>query len=146
MPFILLYNSYHFRVDFQLIWQVKAKSLSHVWLCDPMECSPPGCSVHGILLARILEWVAISFSRGVWQETIWQEITTKFYLQTREINTMYLVWNPSQIAEVVLWLTYLSNVDIRKVWNLVWKDIHFYFFKTSSFLSSSSVLRLISSW
>ena len=33
-------------------------------LCDPMDCSPPGCSVHGILQARILEWVAIPFSRG----------------------------------------------------------------------------------
>ena len=31
--------------------------------CDPMDCSPPGSSVHGILQARILEWVAISFSR-----------------------------------------------------------------------------------
>ena len=30
--------------------------------CDPMHCSPPGSSVHGILQARILEWVAISFS------------------------------------------------------------------------------------
>ena len=33
-------------------------------LSDPMDCSPPGSSVHGILRARILEWVAISFSRG----------------------------------------------------------------------------------
>ena len=33
-------------------------------LCDPMDCSPPGSSVHGISQARILEWVAISFSRG----------------------------------------------------------------------------------
>ena len=33
-------------------------------LCDPMDCNPPGSSVHGILQARILEWVAISFSRG----------------------------------------------------------------------------------
>ena len=32
--------------------------------CDPMVCSPPGSSVHGILQARILEWVAIPFSRG----------------------------------------------------------------------------------
>ena len=31
-------------------------------LCDPMNCSMPGSSVHGILQARILEWVAISFS------------------------------------------------------------------------------------
>ena len=33
-------------------------------LCDPMDCSPPGSPVHGILQARILDWVAISFSRG----------------------------------------------------------------------------------
>ena len=33
-------------------------------LCDPMNCSPPGFSVHGILQARILEWTAISFFRG----------------------------------------------------------------------------------
>ena len=33
-------------------------------LCDPMDCNPPGSSVHGILQARILERVAISFSRG----------------------------------------------------------------------------------
>ena len=33
-------------------------------LCDPMDCSPSGSSVHGILPGRILEWVAISSSRG----------------------------------------------------------------------------------
>ena len=33
-------------------------------LCDPMDCHPPGSSVHEIFQARILEWVAISFSRG----------------------------------------------------------------------------------
>jgi len=33
-------------------------------LCDPMDCSPPDSSIHGISQARILEWVAISFSRG----------------------------------------------------------------------------------
>ena len=38
--------------------------LSHVQFCDPVDCSPPGSSIHGILQARILEWVAISSSRG----------------------------------------------------------------------------------
>ena len=33
-------------------------------LCNPMDCSLPGSSIHGILQARILEWIAISFSRG----------------------------------------------------------------------------------
>ena len=37
--------------------------LSHVWLWDPMDCSLPGSSVHGISQARILQCVAISFSR-----------------------------------------------------------------------------------
>ena len=34
-------------------------------LCDPLDCNPPGSSVHGILQARMLEWVAISFSMYV---------------------------------------------------------------------------------
>ena len=33
-------------------------------LCDLVDCSPPGFSVQGILQAKILEWVTISFSRG----------------------------------------------------------------------------------
>ena len=33
-------------------------------LCDPVDCSLPGSSLHGFLQAKILEWVAISFSRG----------------------------------------------------------------------------------
>ena len=40
------------------------QSLSHVQLCEFMDCSPPGSSVHVILQARILERVAIPFSRG----------------------------------------------------------------------------------
>ena len=36
-------------------------------LCNPMDCSPPGSSVHGTFQARILEWVAISLSRGSFQ-------------------------------------------------------------------------------
>ena len=36
-------------------------------LCDPMDCGPPGSSVHGIYQARILEWVAFSFSKGAFQ-------------------------------------------------------------------------------
>ena len=47
------FNEYH--------WAV----LSHVWLfATPTDHSPPGSSVHGILQARILEWVAYPFSRG----------------------------------------------------------------------------------
>ena len=46
------------------LWKWSEVAQSCPTLCDPVDCSPPGSSVHGILQARILEWVAISFSRG----------------------------------------------------------------------------------
>ena len=61
-----------------LLWKLNCKSYrccihlslkvlvaqSYPTFCDPMDYSPPGFSVHGLLQARILEWVAISSSRG----------------------------------------------------------------------------------
>ena len=45
--------------------KVKVKSFSQCpTLCNPVDYNPPGSSVHGILQARILEWVAMPFSRG----------------------------------------------------------------------------------
>ena len=49
----------------RILQHVHAKSFqSCPTLCDPMDCSPPGSSVHGTLQARILEWVAMPSSRG----------------------------------------------------------------------------------
>ena len=50
---------------YSLLWKVKVL-VAQSWppLCDPMDFSPPGSSVHGILQARVLEWVAIPFPRG----------------------------------------------------------------------------------
>ena len=46
-------------------WKVQVLvAQSCLTLCDPMDCSLPGSSCHGILQARVLEWVAIPFSRG----------------------------------------------------------------------------------
>ena len=44
-------------------------------LCGPVECSLPGSSIHEILQARILEWVAISFSRGSSQPRDWTRVS-----------------------------------------------------------------------
>ena len=57
-----------FWLSFQ--WKVKVlvAQLCQI-LCDPMDCSPLGSSVCGILQARILEWVAVSFSRGSEKES-----------------------------------------------------------------------------
>ena len=47
-----------------------AKSLqSCPTLCDPIDGSPPGSSVHGIFQARVLEWGAIAFSGQIWDPT-----------------------------------------------------------------------------
>ena len=41
-----------------------AVTLSYLTLCDPMDWSPPGSSVHGVFQAKVLEWVAFSFCTG----------------------------------------------------------------------------------
>ena len=55
--FFFFFNSNNF-----LPILVKVKSLSRVQLCDPMDCRLQGSSIYGILQARVLEWVAVSFS------------------------------------------------------------------------------------
>ena len=59
--YLSLYSS--FGGHFFLCWKNLLPSTCPT-LCDPMHCSLPGSSVHGILQARILGWVAIPFSRG----------------------------------------------------------------------------------
>ena len=60
--FLIFLASWHMEAWFPAVLCPVTKL--HETLCGPMECSTPDFSVHGILLARILEWVAISFSRG----------------------------------------------------------------------------------
>ena len=50
------------RTSSEVKWSEVAQSCPT--LCDPMDCSLPGSSVHGIFQAIVLEWIAISFSRG----------------------------------------------------------------------------------
>ena len=54
----------------------ESQSVSCIWLCEPMDCSPPGTSVYGILQAKILEWVAISFSRGSSWLRDWTQVSS----------------------------------------------------------------------
>ena len=66
-------------------------------LCDPMDCTLPGSSVHGILQAIILEWVAVHFSMGSSQpknQTQVSRIAGGFFpvWATREAPTCYVVW------------------------------------------------------
>ena len=59
------YSHFGKKTVWQFLTCMHAKSLqSCLTLCDPMDCSLPGSSVHGIFQARVLKWCAISFSRG----------------------------------------------------------------------------------
>ena len=48
---------------FSFVFTLSEVAQSCPTLCDPKDCSPPGSSVHEIFQAKVLEWVAISFSR-----------------------------------------------------------------------------------
>ena len=72
-PFLSMNTSRY--KEFKSLVQSRAYVLSCVLaLCDPMDCSLPGSSVHGISQARILEWVAISCSRGSSQSRDWTHV------------------------------------------------------------------------
>ena len=71
-----------------LLQCVKVKSESEVaqlcpTLSDPMDCSPPGSSVHGIFQARVLEWGAIAFST----------VCIKSYLNNSSIALLHMLFN-----------------------------------------------------
>ena len=75
---ILLYGSF--------IPQFIDMCVSHPVVFDPMrsiDYSPPGCSVHGIFQARLLEWVAIFSSRGSFQPKDWTWVSCVSYITDR---------------------------------------------------------------
>ena len=74
----------------------KCVSRSVVFLCDPMDGSPPSSSVHGILQARILEWVVIPISRRfswprdqTWVSCIGGRFFTIWSTETLEIAPLF---------------------------------------------------------
>ena len=60
-------------------------------LWDSKDCSLPGSSVHGIFQARILEWVAISFSRGSSWARDWTQVS-------RIVGRRFTVWATGEVA------------------------------------------------
>ena len=56
------------------LWSRMLVTQSCLTLCDPTDCSPPGSSVHGILQARILKWIAVPFSRVSSWPRDWTEV------------------------------------------------------------------------
>ena len=98
-------------------------------LCDPMDCSPPGSSVHGTLQARIQEWVAISFSRAFSWPRDWSCI---FYVSSIGTSATWEALTVTQFSSVQL-----SHV---RLFAAPWTAAH----QTSlSFTISQSLLKLM---
>ena len=68
--------------------KVKVKSFSRCWLFSPMNCSPPGSSVHGIFQAGVLGWGAIAFSRGL-VRNIKSHALLNIYILTKSPDNFY---------------------------------------------------------
>jgi len=95
-------------------------------LCDPTDYSPPGSSVHGILQARILEWVAISFSRGYF----WPKDRTCISWIGRQILYHWTTWE-APIKNSATFIierqkdshdTLLRKITCRKIMHLIYID------------------------
>jgi len=73
-------------------WSEVAQSC--LTLCNPMDCSLPGSTVHGVFQARILEWIAISFSRGTSQTRDWTWVS-------RIVGRCFTVWGTIHIYNAI---------------------------------------------
>ena len=89
--------------------------LSHVWLfCDPIVCSPPGSSVHGISQPRLLEWGAICYSRGSSQPSLLHRQADSLHWATREgLIDHYELESTSEVKFAQSCLTLCDPMDSR---------------------------------
>ena len=113
---------------------VCAESLQSRWtLNNPMDCSIPGSFVHGILQARIPEWIAMPFSR----ESSWsrdqahisyiswfgrQVFTTSATWEaspTHEVQIRFLMWIQSKKCRLWIWLKYNYNTTVVQVSQII---------------------------
>ena len=84
------------------------KLLSCVRLWDIMDCSLPGSSIQGIFQTRVLEWVAISFSRGSSQPRDWNQV---FCI----VDRCFTTWANREVQELML------NLKLQYFGHLMWR-------------------------
>ena len=94
-----------------------------------MDCRPPGSSIHGILQARTLEWVAIPFSRGSSQTGVWTRISHiagRFFTCLSHQGSKSLEWDQItvKIMRQLYLLSFYSQVMIVMIIKFldVWKQ------------------------
>ena len=77
--------------SFPVKWSESCSVMSE-WLCNPTDCSLPVSSVHGILQARILEWVAVPFCRGFSQPRDWTQVS-------HIVGRFFIIWATREAQE-----------------------------------------------
>ena len=98
----------HFLPQYMKVKSESEVTQSYPTLSNPMDCSPPGSSVHGIFQARILEWGAIAFSdtesymyTNIIMDYIWLYIIMYYYVY---LNTLLLL---------LFWINYYLLDELR---------------------------------
>ena len=96
---IYIFGCMHFWSGFSLLWCVPCSATqSCPTLCDPVDCNPPGSFVHGILQAKILEWVALF--QGIFL--------------TQGLNQHLLHWQVEFFTTSANWEAHCMHVAIKK--------------------------------
>ena len=93
-------------------------------LCDPVDGSPPGSSIHGIHQARILEWVGISFFRGSSQPRDWTQVShiAGRYFTLWDTRAMVGEWKPELFSRFATGLLFkfvfilFKNIVLKYSW------------------------------
>ena len=105
LGFSHLFNFFYIYVCVCVCVCVCNELVSHAQVCNPMDYHLPDCSVHGILQARILEWIAFSFSRESFQPRDQIHIFCNFCIG-RQILYHWATWNLHYMnyQHALLWL------------------------------------------
>ena len=98
MLFIYIFHAYHLN----LLKKESEVTQSCPTLGNPMDCSPPGSSIHGIFQARVLEWVAISFSRRSSLPRDWTWVSCI-------VSRCFTIW---ATREVTKWINLLKWIKL----------------------------------
>ena len=97
-------------------WSAVAQSC--LTLCNPMDCSLPGSSIHGIFQARILEWVAISLSRGSSWSRDWTRVS-------HIVGRRFTIWATKEALKLKIELPYDPTIPFLSTYlekTILWKD------------------------
>ena len=133
-------------------------------LCDPMDCSLPGSSIHGIFQARVLEWIAISFSRRSSRSRDWtwvSRIVGRCFTDwaTREVHNIweeYIILNAilyKVLSLGIFWITckggtmcWENSVLYYQYVPLNYMHVWIFYWSSSIWMSSIDIAEFSVSW